>query len=1124
MPPPPPPGPPRLISEDKNKPRPPPPNKDLQLRPDDPAVLLGGDLRGEVFLYIARRNNLLGSLWKQYEAVMVGTTLQLHDPGTLNPDMRHLYDEYPKPAKTIALPATETKELPKAKMRKLQGDKKWVFMIEDQIEGKAPPVFAVRRQVARDAWIQALTERGANKPEADFVYAHEVESPIPRTIRDLLSGLFDTIAARRKLPGVILTADVFALVAHLGHQTTPEEREKMAGGKEEFSKLDLMKWWEETIPLPETPATQVGWDDSSLPSTAAPQPSEDDPNAATEPPATGRVDTLISRISANTENWNDIHQKVLDLSAGRYRSTMLHKFLNAFVRVAIAGLRQIVRELPLPDHDKTLMYLPQRSGDFELTDLGRTYIRSGLIFRVADGGEEQLSPNDNQVLSKLMTIDWQGSSAVRNASGAYFFRPVLSCVIEYLGIRAFVSTIAPLDDGNVVFDGTNTSRLRLASGSPVKTAVEKLDLSELNLQLEAYGSGDRPLELIPETGSASFLLPLQNQEPETPAPGTLKSSLCRSLVVHTDGGRWHYITPTVSVLPPEVPASGSTQESLVHQLTHRLRAELVINYVPKQERLERDAKMPPDDEISSATAERVIREQITGLAVALDKLVVFVYDSSSLTAAMHKFGLNMRHLGRLYTECSAPHMRALILNECIARVCKNLHRQLLRRVLFSGAYSGRSSQQDNATVASVDFVNTVLGQSDASEALWTDVLPQKIMERYGQAVASTMRRFQVHMPQLLEALQCRCSMDIHATQETRYDVPQPISVGQLVLRMKMKDLSSFRGENVQAATHEHARSGRYAQAIAVLERGQDDDDTLLAETDLFDRRVRAINLFKVAQAMEQAEQLPLALQTASTAMVALPELSALAVRIGLFMARLHMQRKDYESALDACGKAHDKCLWVCGEHHVLMLHTLAAAADARYAQALSLAALVHGGTQLGLEEQKEAARLADEALAGATKLLGIQHPLTVALAYKAAVIKVDMDEIQTARHIIESVEAAVRARPPDQVGANCLQLLASTYARQLQLPKAYSLAQDSLVMKLKLDTTQKHELASCFRANAVIAQKMLGYEGAALLHTESVDVLEPPETTIRNPTSPPQPKNLRKKPPAAAPAPWSSPS
>lgn len=1089
------------------------PDKQLQIRSEDPAKLKGGDLRGEVFLYVQRKSALMGSHWKRYDAVMHGVTLQLHEPGKLPEDARHLFDDYPEPAKSIPLTATVSSDLPNAKLRRLPGDKKWVFMIEAKTSGRPATVFAVRRQEAKDAWIAALTDRGSHQgEETTFVYPHDKEVPLPHAIKTLLNGLFEKIRSRRNLPGKVLAADAFAIASVLGHEVVAEERESIAGGRQEVSKPELLEWWKQNFSASDPPLERAGWDDAALPCNeeATLEDPNEDFNASDVPPAGGRVEHLLD-INSETSTWNVIHQHILDIKPGRYQTVMLHKFLRKFLDVVHETVRLIVRELSLPDYAKTLMYLPkswsQASDDIDYDDRGQTYIRSGLVYRVADSGQPNESDSSNLILSKLAAIDWQSSKAVRETAGTYFLRPVLSCVIDYLGVRVFVSAIPPVDEESIVFDKKG---IRPGfSDSPIGAAVERISTSRLEVQLKELNIGDRPIVKEPEKQSATFLLPLKEETSSTSS----HASVGQSIVIY-QGKTWNYVLTNGTVLPSELPNSKDTAENLIR----RLRQELVLSYVPRRDKLVLGQEMPSNEQIAETTIARILNEQIAGLARALDELNVFVYDSISLTSAMHNFGLNMRHLGRLYEQCSVPHTRGLVLNECIARACKHLHRQLLRRVMFSGSKAGRASADNEATIASTDFLNTIVGQGVASDTFWQNVLPLKVQEFYGAPIAKSLRRFQQHMPQLIEALQYHCSFDVKVTASTNFDAPQPFTVNDLRLTLKLKNLDCLRGDNIEDLATDLARQGKYAKAAVVLANARQDRMELFKNMDVRSRRANGLLLYKMAQAQAARGNISQALLDATNAIQALPPLSALYVRVNIMIAHLHVERNDYAAASTACKKAQDHCIWALGEHHVLMIHTLAAAADVRYAQAKAVARLVDVNVHGRLDEQKEASRFADQALTAATKLLGISHSLTVALAYKAASIKLEMDEVNAAQHTMESVKSAIRGRPADMVGANCLQVLASTYARNLEVENAYNLAQESLSIRLKLDLSQTHGLASCFRANAVIAQKMIGNEGAAQLYADCAEILEPaskgqtPADSARPRPPPPPPPGRRPSP------------
>lgn len=57
-----------------------------------------------------------------------------------------------------------------------------------------------------------------------------------------------------------------------------------------------------------------------------------------------------------------------------------------------------------------------------------------------------------------------------------------------------------------------------------------------------------------------------------------------------------------------------------------------------------------------------------------------VFDSRSITSALHRDGINMRYLGLCYSLASKKHVRQLFLTEMVARVCKTELRAALRSI------------------------------------------------------------------------------------------------------------------------------------------------------------------------------------------------------------------------------------------------------------------------------------------------------------------------------------------------------------------------------------------------------------------------------------------------------------
>ena len=59
---------------------------------------------------------------------------------------------------------------------------------------------------------------------------------------------------------------------------------------------------------------------------------------------------------------------------------------------------------------------------------------------------------------------------------------------------------------------------------------------------------------------------------------------------------------------------------------------------------------------------------------SLDKLEIVPMDSVSISKVFHRFGVNMRYLGKITESTSMPHIRDLCIVEMIARSSKKIYR------------------------------------------------------------------------------------------------------------------------------------------------------------------------------------------------------------------------------------------------------------------------------------------------------------------------------------------------------------------------------------------------------------------------------------------------------------------
>merc|ERR1719460_3493808 len=156
-------------------------------------------------------------------------------------------------------------------------------------------------------------------------------------------------------------------------------------------------------------------------------------------------------------------------------------------------------------------------------------------------------------------------------------------------------------------------------------------------------------------------------------------------------------------------------------------------------------------------------------------MIVVPIDSHSLVTFLHSRGVNIHHLGLLYTMCKLPHVKQLLLCEMIARAAKSYLVGLLNDVGNNAISSsvlaqarGQSTRRDflehrNKTIdlvatTIVDFYNALLGYqgsvgTDSTNILWCEVLPRLLFKKFALDVSALGQDEITHLPQLFSALQ-----------------------------------------------------------------------------------------------------------------------------------------------------------------------------------------------------------------------------------------------------------------------------------------------------------------------------------------------------------------------------------
>jgi hypothetical protein len=99
---------------------------------------------------------------------------------------------------------------------------------------------------------------------------------------------------------------------------------------------------------------------------------------------------------------------------------------------------------------------------------------------------------------------------------------------------------------------------------------------------------------------------------------------------------------------------------------------------------------------------------------------------------MHRYGINVRHLGRVRARAKVPELRRAILVEMLSRVIKANLRTRWRQLMEK--HPGAEEESYKHTTAK--YLNLVLGQSDKSALYWQFELQPHIVTKYKEALTS----------------------------------------------------------------------------------------------------------------------------------------------------------------------------------------------------------------------------------------------------------------------------------------------------------------------------------------------------------------------------------------------------
>lgn len=132
-------------------------------------------------------------------------------------------------------------------------------------------------------------------------------------------------------------------------------------------------------------------------------------------------------------------------------------------------------------------------------------------------------------------------------------------------------------------------------------------------------------------------------------------------------------------------------------------------------------------------------------------------ENKTLSELLHKKGINLKILARLFTTFSLPFLKMMALNEMIVKICKNLIRFDISKIFFEDYLSNILNCQKKIKQNIVDFLNLLYyPKKPKSKIFWKEVIWHQLELRYDINIPVAIKNdYQIplnYLKQLLDSL------------------------------------------------------------------------------------------------------------------------------------------------------------------------------------------------------------------------------------------------------------------------------------------------------------------------------------------------------------------------------------
>ncbi|KAI9139390.1 clustered mitochondria-domain-containing protein [Paraphysoderma sedebokerense] len=422
--------------------------------------------------------------------------------------------------------------------------------------------------------------------------------------------------------------------------------------------------------------------------------------------------------------------------AALHKDVKVAEFLGSFREVAQYYGQKIIDEYHLKSISKQGEKQPG------------TWLHGQILFYLAsDFDDESLEQIESSF--RKTSLELLGINSV-NKHQQSDLHTALMCLIDYKGFRLVAYAVMPLED-------KKTLVLEVAGDEDDGPVVDVTALEKVNEVGKLLNLKDHQVDL--GNGKGVGLRVSANVE-----------------VHYCQKYDHYYVLNLCDLYPLDIPKAEISSAAMDNQ--KRLRPEFVQVY---KNPLSPDAfssvtafrdRQHNDKEVIYAA--RFLRENhIPSFVKKLDDLEILPIDSRGFTNELHKHGINIRHLGLVARHTKLPYIKEMCFIEMIARSCKVLFRDQIRRAIINFRKIEASKIEDELRNLAIKLFNNVLGNGDGVKKFWEEKLKVWIHRKF--SFNMSFETFSnIHQPAMFISMQYHCGMNFQDSMDYDFGSVNPI--------------------------------------------------------------------------------------------------------------------------------------------------------------------------------------------------------------------------------------------------------------------------------------------------------------------------------------------------------------